>query len=191
MSETKRKRLITRIINKCAKTVKETGSLTWAQFNDLIPDNIPVDEIELFQTAIQNGLAKKHIEIHDKPSISETVPQEEELSDEAFDEELKQLQMNEHLDDPVKIYLKQMGRVPLLTRTQEVEISKEIEKAERHIKKYIFRFGTVAKKTLELSDELLNGTERFDHIVAENTRKKLLSRDNYIHYMLCVAHYVR
>lgn len=192
MSETKRKRLITRIINKCAKTVKETGSLTWDQFNDLIPDNIPVDEIELFQTAIQNGLAKKHIEIHDKPNISDAAPQEEEeISDEAFDEELKQLQMNEHLDDPVKIYLKQMGRVPLLTRTQEVEISKEIEKAERHIKKYIFRFGTVAKKTLELSDELLNGTERFDHIVAENTRKKLLSRDNYIHYMKPIRRQIR
>ena len=182
MSETKRKRLITKIINKCAKTAKKSGFLTWEQFNDIIPDDIPFQELELLQVAIQNGLSKKSIEIHDKPSEPTDVT-EEEISNEKFDAELKQLQMNQHLDDPVKIYLKQMGRVPLLPRSQEVSISKEIEKAKKNIRKYVFRFGNVAKETLELSDQLLEGAERFDHIVAENTRKKLISRDNYIKYM--------
>ena len=182
MSETKRKRIITKIINKCAKTAKKSGFLTWEQFNDIIPDDIPFQELELLQVAIQNGLSKKNIEIHDKPS-EPTNNSEEEISNEKFDAELKQLQMNQHLDDPVKIYLKQMGRVPLLPRSQEVSISKEIEKAKKNIRKYVFRFGNVAKETLELSDQLLEGAERFDHIVAENTRKKLISRDNYIRYM--------
>jgi len=182
MSETKRKRLITKIINKCAKTSKKTGFITWEQFNDIIPDDIPFQELELLQVAIQNGLSKKNIEIHDKPSNIE-MDGEEEVSNEKFDAELKQLQMNQHLDDPVKIYLKQMGRVPLLPRAMEVSISKEIEKAKKNIRKYVFRFGNVAKETLELSDQLLEGAERFDHIVAESTRKKLISRDNYIKYM--------
>ncbi len=184
MSETKRKRLITKTINKCVKTAKKTGFLTWEQFNDIIPEDIPFKELELLQVAIQNGLAKKNIEIHDKASQQGPGTEgEEEISNEKFNAELKQLQMNQHLDDPVKIYLKQMGRVPLLPRSQEVSISKEIEKAKKNIRKYVFRFGNVAKETLELSDQLLEGAERFDHIVAENTRKKLISRDNYIRYM--------
>ncbi|RLD12160.1 MAG: RNA polymerase sigma factor RpoD [Chlamydiae bacterium] len=182
MSETKRKRLISKIINKCVKTSKKTGFITWEQFNDIIPEDIPFQELELLQVAIQNGLSKKNIEIHDKPTTPQ-VSEEEEISNEKFDAELKQLQMNQHLDDPVKIYLKQMGRVPLLPRAMEVSISKEIEKAKKNIRKYVFRFGNVAKETLELSDQLLEGAERFDHIVAENTRKKLISRDNYIKYM--------
>jgi len=186
MSETKRKRLITKIINKCIKAAKKSGSITWEQFNDIIPDDIPVQELELFQTAIQNGLTKKKIEIHDKSTKAapgSDSGKEEEITNEVFDAELKQLQMSQHLDDPVKIYLKQMGRVPLLPRSKEVSISKEIEKAKKNIRKYVFRFGNIAKETLELSDQLLEGAERFDHIVAENTRKKLISRDNYIRYM--------
>jgi len=191
MSETKRKRLITKIINKCVKETKKTGSLTWEQFNDIIPNDIPVDDLELFQTAIQNGLAKKNIEIISnssgksndiEPEIGEDI-EEEEISDEEFNAKLKQLQMSQHLDDPVKIYLKQMGRVPLLPRSQEVAISKEIDKAKKNIRKYVFRFGNIAKGMLELCDLLLEGAERFDHIVAEKTRKRLISRDNYIKYM--------
>ena len=156
MSETKRKRLITKIINKCVKTAKKTGFLTWEQFNDIIPEDIPFKELELLQVAIQNGLSKKNIEIHDKSSSQGPSKEgEEEISNEKFNAELKQLQMNQHLDDPVKIYLKQMGRVPLLPRSQEVSISKEIEKAKKNIRKYVFRFGNVAKETLELSDQLL------------------------------------
>ena len=44
------------------------------------------------------------------------------------------------LDDPVRMYLKQMGAVPLLTREQEVEISKRIEAAEEELRKIICRF---------------------------------------------------
>ncbi len=39
------------------------------------------------------------------------------------------------LDDPVRMYLKQMGQVPLLTREQEVEISKRIEEAENMVQR--------------------------------------------------------
>ena len=44
------------------------------------------------------------------------------------------------LDDPVRMYLKQMGLTPLLTREEEVEISKRIETAEHNILRYLHRF---------------------------------------------------
>ena len=52
------------------------------------------------------------------------------------------------LDDPVRMYLKQMGQVPLLTREQEVEISKRIEEAEaRWCRACINRFGFIAARS--------------------------------------------
>ena len=65
MSETSRQRLINKIIKEGAKLGRRKGHLTWDEFNDLLPDDIPVDDLELFQLAVQHGLQKKHIEIRD------------------------------------------------------------------------------------------------------------------------------
>ena len=191
MSDSARHRLINKIIKQGVKQGKSKGFLSWDEFNDLLPEDIPVDDLELFQLAVQHGLQKKHIEIRDEESAAPQEGEDEDLQDEQLDEELKQLQMSDHIDDPVKIYLKQMGRVPLLTRAQEVEISKQIEKAERHIRTYVFRFGNVAKEALDLSDKLLDADERFDHIVSEEARKKFFSRDHYIQYMKPLRRQIR
>ena len=58
------------------------------------------------------------------------------------------------LDDPVRMYLKQMGQVPLLTRDQEVQISKRIEEAEAMVQKHLSRFGFVARGHLDLAQKL-------------------------------------
>ena len=191
MSDNVRQRLINKIIKQGSKQGKAKGFLTWDEFNDLLPEDIPIDDLELFQLAVQHGLQKKHIEIRDEEIPEQPAGEDEEVQDELLDEELKQLQMSDHVDDPVKIYLKQMGRVPLLTRAQEVEISKEIECAERNIRKYVFRFGNVAKEALELSDKLLEASERFDHIVSEEARKKFVSREVYIGYMKPLRRQIR
>ena len=58
------------------------------------------------------------------------------------------------LDDPVRMYLKQMGQVPLLTREQEVEISKRIEDAENEFKKIIYSLGFAGKEHIALAEKL-------------------------------------
>ena len=60
------------------------------------------------------------------------------------DERTRQAARMDVLDDPVRMYLKQMGQVPLLTREQEVEISKRIEEAEINSRKLFNRFGFAA-----------------------------------------------
>src|SRR5271170_1965427 len=81
------------------------------------------------------------------------------------------------LDDPVRMYLKQMGQVPLLTREQEVEISKRIETAENHVKQIINNFGFTAKEHMGLARRLLSGKERFDRVIID---KKIDSREQYM-----------
>src|SRR5207253_805367 len=81
------------------------------------------------------------------------------------------------LDDPVRMYLKQMGQVPLLTREQEVEISKRIEEAENMVQKHINRFGFTARAHLDLARKLTEGGERFDRVILD---KKIESRERYM-----------
>ena len=83
------------------------------------------------------------------------------------------------LDDPVRMYLKQMGAVPLLTREQEVEISKRIEVAETELRKILYRFGFTGKEHLALAEKLLADPprERFDRVVLD---KKVASRDTHL-----------
>jgi RNA polymerase primary sigma factor len=73
----------------------------------------------------------------------------------------------EALDDPVRMYLKEMGQVKLLTREQEVEISKKIEEAEIEIKEIIYGLGFTAKEHVALTEKLLCDPpkERFDRAV--------------------------
>jgi RNA polymerase primary sigma factor len=70
-------------------------------------------------------------------------------------------------DDPVRMYLKEMGSVPLLSREEEVEISKRIEKAQVQIEHIIMRFRYSTKEAISIGNYLITGKERFDKIVAE------------------------
>src|SRR6202030_3578343 len=81
------------------------------------------------------------------------------------------------LDDPVRMYLKQMGQVPLLTREQEVEISKRIENAELMVQKFINRFGFISTAHIQLAQKLIDGRERFDRVILD---KKIESRERYM-----------
>src|SRR5438132_4812032 len=83
------------------------------------------------------------------------------------------------LDDPVRMYLKQMGQVPLLTREQEVEISKRIEDAEAEVKNIIYSFGFAGKEHIALAEKLVSEPpkERFDRVILD---KKIDSRDSHL-----------
>ena len=73
------------------------------------------------------------------------------------------------LDDPVRMYLKQMGQVPLLTREQEVEISKRIEAAELEVKRILYSLGFTAKEHIALAEKLTADPpkERFDRVTID------------------------
>ena len=71
------------------------------------------------------------------------------------------------LDDPLRVYLSQMGKVPLLTREQEAEIGAAIEDAEAESRALLYRFGFTARAHLMLARNLIEGRERFDRVVHE------------------------
>ena len=83
----------------------------------------------------------------------------------------------EILDDPVRMYLRQMGQVPLLTREEEVSISKRIEKAETRVYTLTLRFGVIPREMCLLACRLLDGKERFDRVVVERKGRR---RERYL-----------
>ena len=70
-------------------------------------------------------------------------------------------------DDPVRMYLKEMGSVPLLTREEEVEISKRIEKAQIQIERIIMRFRYSTREAISIANYLIQEKERFDKVITE------------------------
>ncbi len=74
------------------------------------------------------------------------------------------------IDDPVRAYLREMGKVPLLTREEEIDISKRIEYAYRRITNAIFSSLSVAKRVLKYEKLLKKGEVSLEEIVSVDTR---------------------
>ncbi len=119
------------------KLAKEQGYLTFDDLNEALPEGI-TDANEL--DAILIRLRKLEIDVIEASDVD----RHKEVKKDDDEEEEKPEPKLDILDDPVRMYLKQMGQVPLLTREQEVEISKRIEEAENMVQKHINRFGFTA-----------------------------------------------
>src|ERR1700674_6014953 len=85
----------------------------------------------------------------------------------------------EQTDDPVRIYLREMGVVPLLTREGEVDIAKRIERGQRRVLKALSRSPLVIRQVLAIGEDLKSGARSIKEIVAfdedEITEKVLLN----------------
>ena len=164
-------------LRELVKLAKEQGYLTFDDLNEHLPDSVnDADDME----AIMVRMRSMEIDIIDSsqvdsykigPKTDDPQNQKEEDEPEKPNEKL------DILDDPVRMYLKQMGQVPLLTREQEVEISMRIEEAELNVQKHVNHFGFIPRAFLELGQKLMDGRERFDRVILD---KKIESRDKYM-----------
>ena len=159
-------------VRELAKLAKEQGYVTFDDLNDVLPEGVTdADELD----AILTQLRKMEIDIIEASEVDRYKEGKKETEEE--EEEEKPETRFEILDDPVRMYLKQMGQVPLLTREQEVQISKRIEEAEHLVQQHINRFGFTAKAHLDLAQKLAEGHERFDRVILD---KKIESRERYM-----------
>ncbi len=152
------------------KLAKEQDYLTYDDIHEILPKDLvnPAD-VE----AILERLRNMEFNIIDSSEVDRF--KDKKSSDDAT-EDTKDQKLD-ILDDPVRMYLKQMGQVPLLTREQEVEISKRIEDAEICVQKFLHKFGFTADSYLALADKLQRGKERFDRVILD---KKIESRERYM-----------
>jgi len=155
-------------IRQLIRLSKEQGYLTFDDINEALPESVEnQEEIDNVLSILQN----LEIEILEPDQVEDYKQRQEEA-----EEEESRTSQSDILDDPVRMYLKQMGQVPLLTREQEVEISKRIETAELRAQEVLFHASAIGTYIAKLGAKLLNREERFDRIVID---KKIESRDAY------------
>ena len=160
-------------IRELIKLAKEQGYLTFDDLNEALPEGITdADELDLILTRLR----RMEIDIIEASEVDRYKDGKKDAEEEEEEEEKPEAKLD-ILDDPVRMYLKQMGQVPLLTREQEVQISKRIEEAENMVQKHINRFGFIARAHLDLARKLAEGRERFDRVILD---KKIESRERYM-----------
>ncbi|WCJ58577.1 RNA polymerase sigma factor RpoD [Fontisphaera persica] len=155
-------------IKELVRLAQEQGYLTYNDINDALPDSVvSPEELDEIYTKLRN----LEVEIVDQAEVDRVKQPEPEE-----DDDKNRLDI---LDDPVRMYLKQMGQVPLLTREQEVEISKRIEDAENEVKRIVYSFGFTAKEHLALAEKLISEPpkERFDRVIVD---KKVEGREHHL-----------
>jgi RNA polymerase primary sigma factor len=160
-------------IRELIKLAKEQGYLTFDDLNEALPEGITdADELDLILTRLR----RLEINIIEASEVDRYKDGKKDTEEDLEEEERTETKVD-ILDDPVRMYLKQMGQVPLLTREQEVEISKRIEEAEDMVLKHINCFGFIAHAHLDLATKLIEGRERFDRVILD---KKIESRERYM-----------
>lgn len=150
-------------IRELIKLAKEQGYLTFDDINDSLPNDI-VDQQDY--EAIMDRLRSMAFDIIDASDV-DSYTDRTRISTEEEDEEEKLEAKMDILDDPVRMYLKQMGQVSLLTREEEVAISKRIEDAEQNVQRCVHRFGFIANAYLDVAYRLLDNEERFDRVILD------------------------
>ena len=127
------------------ETGKEKGYLTYGEVNDALPDEIgSPDELDDLMTTISG----QGIDLLDVPKF----PGDKDFElEEGEDVELDLTPGTlEKTNDPVRMYLREMGTVPLLTREGEVEIAKRIERGQMRVLKAISRSPIVIREIAAL-----------------------------------------
>jgi RNA polymerase primary sigma factor len=166
-------------VKELVRLAQEQGYLTYNDINDALPDGaISPDELDDLYGKLRN----LEVEIVDQAEVDRIKQPEPDE-----DEDKTRMDI---LDDPVRMYLKQMGQVPLLTREQEVEISKRIEDAENEVKRIIYGFGFAGKEHIALAEKLISSPpkERFDRVIVD---KKIEGRDNHLRTLRRLVKQVR
>ncbi|MGA3071029.1 MAG: RNA polymerase sigma factor RpoD [Terracidiphilus sp.] len=140
---------------------KEKGYLTYGDVNEMLPDEMgssPDDLDDLITTIGTQG-----IDLLDAPKFG---------ADKDFElEEGEDVELDltpgtlEKTNDPVRMYLREMGTVPLLTREGEVEIAKRIERGQMRVMKAISRSPIVIREIVALGEDLKRGVRNIKEVV--------------------------
>src|SRR6202795_385531 len=146
---------------------KEKGYLLYDEVNELLPSEITSsDELDdLFNTFGSAGIEvidsdQKYL--RDEKAIDRTAEGAEEIELDLTPGAL------DKTNDPVRMYLREMGTVPLLTREGEVEIARRIERGKLAVIKSISRTPLIARRVIELGDQLHTGDRTIRELVIFN-----------------------
>ncbi|WP_408629691.1 RNA polymerase sigma factor RpoD [Anaeromyxobacter oryzisoli] len=147
---------------------REKGFVTFDEVNDALPSDVGSDQIDDVMSMfgehdieVVDG-AEKKMKLPDKPPE----PEEKEAADKTEEKEEEDAGYGKS-NDPVRMYLRKMGSVSLLTREGEVEIAKRIEEGEKEILAAVLSSSIAIREILELGERLRKGKIRVREIIKD------------------------
>ena len=149
---------------------KERGFLTYAEINDHLPDDmLQSDQLETIVSMIND----MGIPVYDEAPDSEALLLNENtppVADEAAVEEAEQALSTVDSEfgrttDPVRMYMREMGTVELLTREGEIEIAKRIEEGLKHMVQAISACPITIAELIELAEKIENNEIKIDDVI--------------------------
>ncbi len=138
-------------LRQLVDTGKAKGYVLYDEVNELLPDELATgpeleDLLADFDSAGVELLEEPKIEFEKKIDESEDFSELELAQDFA-----------DKTNDPVRMYLREMGTVPLLTREGEIELAKRIERGNRAVAKALSRSALISRELVQLAEEVRRG----------------------------------
>ncbi len=170
---------------------KKKGYLTYEEMNDAVPDDASgasrlerlmgtldemgisvIDEADVAARQ-QEGKGEEGFE-EDIVPVEEEEPvaaeEEEGHEDEEFvEKEIIQGEFSRRIDDPIRMYLTQMGQIPLLARKDEISLARKIEIARMVFRRKMLQSDYCARSAVDLLQQVLNGSMSFDRTIKTGT----------------------
>jgi RNA polymerase primary sigma factor len=163
----KRKEYTKKDVQKIIALGRQKGYLTYDEVNELLPEDISSSE-EIDR--IFELLGNEDIKLIDNEEEKETEKQIEVSKEDILNEQAKMEERFLPLDDPVKMYLKQMGSISLLSRENELFLAKKIEAAEEKFKRAALTAKFVRKEVLSVACDVLDEKINLEEVIKEEIK---------------------
>jgi len=167
---------------------EKKGFLTYEEMNDdLSEDAISLSRLDsLLETLDEMGItlldeadvesrqaAKAQEEEFEIPDDQSTYKEKQLKEDELLEKQLVGEEVARRIDDPIRMYLTQMGQIPLLTRKSEISLARKIEIARMAFRRKMLQNDYCARNSLDLLQQVHNGMMSFDRTIKVGTAPQL------------------
>ena len=180
-------------IKKLIEKGEKKGFLTYEEMNEELPEDAvsavrldrllaTLDErgISLIDEAdVESQQAAKAGEVDEFEAV-ETLEEDEDDKDkdlkdedELLEKQLVGEEVSRRIDDPIRMYLTQMGQIPLLTRNSEIALARKIELARMAFRRKMLQCDYCARNSLDLLQQVHNGLMSFDRTIKVGTSQNM------------------
>jgi len=183
VSDAKRRLIAEKMIEAIIEKGKKNGYLTYEQMNDELPDEavspnrldsllMTLDEMGV-QILDEADLAKREQEDFIEEKSVKKPEELEKKSDRILERELAEGE-GKRIDDPVRMYLTQMGEIPLLSREEEISLARKIELTRLAYRRRVLESDYCARGAAEILQQVNDGMLPFDRTMKMSTTENLI-----------------
>ncbi len=163
---------------------KKRGFLTYEEMNDALPDDaVSPSRLErILGTLDEMGVRlvdEEDVEAHaggkddedfeDDAVGDDSDEDDDSEADEPLEKELAEAEVSRRIDDPIRMYLTQMGQIPLLTRKDEIALARKIEIARMAFRRKMLQCDYCARNAVDLFQQVYEGSMSFDRTIKTGT----------------------